>query len=125
MGKPKGKAKTIWITRMECARRLKVTSIVITRYCARGAPSREDKKVPWPAIKEWRDRNIVPERSGSWAHRQRVREEAGERAGQGAGQRTGQEGGQGTGHRINPVGATAPKAAGSTASKPAGSPAAG
>jgi len=120
---PNPQPEVDWISRAEAGRRFGVSSMMVSKYCnAMGAPSREDGKVPWPAIKEWRERYIVPERSGSWAHRQRTREEAGERAGHGVGERGEQESGQGTGQRIKPVGTTAFKAAGSPA---AGSIAAG
>src|SRR5215467_9487145 len=42
-----------WISRSAAAKRLGVTAMMVTKYCRRGLPSRDDKRVPWPGALEW------------------------------------------------------------------------
>src|SRR5947209_4064054 len=62
----------IW--RAAAARRLGVTAMMVTKYVRLGMPTREDKRVPWPEAREWREQYVNPERSGSWKFRQRRQE---------------------------------------------------
>jgi hypothetical protein len=66
--------ETEWISRSEAGRRLKVTHTMIGKYAIQGAPTREDKRVPWPELQTWVKRNIAPSRSGSWLHRELKRQ---------------------------------------------------
>lgn len=42
-----------WITRAEAAKRLRVSAMMISKYCAKGMPTRADKRVLWPEAREW------------------------------------------------------------------------
>jgi hypothetical protein len=49
-----------------------VSREAVLKYVRRGLPSREDKRIPWPAGDEWCRRYVIPQRSGSWSARQRA-----------------------------------------------------
>lgn len=63
--------KQEWISRAEAGRRLGVSGMMVTKYIKRGAPTRNDKNVPWPDLQVWVRRNIVPQMSGSYQARLR------------------------------------------------------
>jgi hypothetical protein len=55
------KITTEWISRAECGRRLGVTAMRVTQYTRMGMPTRaEDKRVPWPAVRDWHRDNVIP-----------------------------------------------------------------
>ena len=59
-----------WLTRAEVARRLHVTPMAATMFCARGMPFRtSDGLVPWPDALFWSDWYRAPRRSGIWRAR--------------------------------------------------------
>ncbi len=65
-----------WISRSVAAQRLNVSASMVSRYCRQGAPSRPDKRVPWPEIRSWVEEHVIAERSGNFFHRVARREGA-------------------------------------------------
>ena len=59
------------VSKSELARRLKVSPASITGYCKKGMPVLESGRVNLKACLEWHKKYIFPERSGSYAARQR------------------------------------------------------
>ena len=77
---------TEWVTRAECGRRLGVSAMRVSQYCAMGMPTRaSDKRVPWPSARDWHTRNVVPSRSGAWRFRQREKAAKGDAGKNGGG----------------------------------------
>lgn len=61
------------VTKSELARRLKVSPAMITAYKKKGLPILENGRVNLKAALDWHRTFIVPERSGSFAARQRAK----------------------------------------------------
>ena len=56
-----------WISRAECARRLRITAMAITKLCQRGMPYRlADGMVAWPDVLFWSDHYRSPRRGKLW-----------------------------------------------------------
>src|ERR1035438_7147837 len=65
--------QTEGITKAELARRLHRSKPMVTKYCRQGLPVRDDGLIDWPSAKAWFESNVLSERSGSFAHDQRIR----------------------------------------------------
>jgi hypothetical protein len=58
------------ITRTEFGKRIGVSGAMVSKYVRAGLPTRPDKRVEWPAGKEWHQKFVAPMKSGNHRFRQ-------------------------------------------------------
>lgn len=73
--------ESFWLTRVQCAARLGLSprSSMVSKYCSVGlqeaAGRGRDKLLCWPLVKRWVALYVAPRKSGSYAFRQRLRQQ--------------------------------------------------
>src|SRR5208283_3305423 len=61
------------VSKAELARRLNRSKAAVAKYCRAGLPVRPDGLIDLAAAERWFRANVLSERSGSFAHDERVR----------------------------------------------------